>query len=360
MRLEEVVNTLLSKQIPFVLYQTPQSDGVDLIIDEEVKSVLLNDFSFSQKGFVFFPFDSEHEEGVFFSLANHYKVGIDTIDFSQFNNVKVPETSRHLKQIDSIAYTTTVAEAVNKIEEEEFKKVVVSKVKKQEICDVGELAQRMFKTYMNAFVYVSYTQQYGVWLGATPETLLSKKGGVIKTVALAGTQSAVGKEEKEAQWTQKEIEEQALVSRYIINCFKKIRLREFEDVGPKTVRAGELFHLKTEFYINEKELGYEDIFGQLVRLLHPTSAVCGMPLKKAKEFIDSREKNSRELYTGILGPVNVDDNSHLFVNLRSAKVMKSDLYCYAGAGITIDSDPEKEWEETELKCETILRLVEDK
>lgn len=357
MKLEEVVSTLIAKKVPFVLYRSPVDKYVSLIIDEDVRLVLLEDFSFSEKGFVFFPFDSVNQKGVFFSIKNHYKIGVDNVDLSKFNTFKHNQEDRYLKETDRNTFTTSVSTAVEHIKHEQFKKVVISKVKKQRVENVGALAQKMLDTYSNAFVYVSYTFQYGVWLGATPETLLSKKDGVIKTVALAGTQSAVGKEEKEAQWTQKEIEEQALVSRYIINCFKKIRLREFEDVGPKTVRAGEMFHLKTDFYINEKGLSYNDIFGSLVRLLHPTSAVCGMPLEKATEFINTQEENSRELYTGVMGPINVDDSSHLFVNLRSAKLIESDLCCFAGAGITIDSNSDKEWEETELKCNTILKLV---
>ena len=41
-----------------------------------------------------------------------------------------------------------------------------------------------------------------------------------------------------------------MVSRYIINCFKKIRLREFEEIGPKTVAAGNLLHLRTDFQVD--------------------------------------------------------------------------------------------------------------
>lgn len=356
MTLKELVNNLCSKKVPFVLYRSPATSDVHVIVDEQAKSVLLKDFSFAQKGFVFFPFDSESKAGVCFSAENHWVLGSDEIDVSRFHDVENKDETYTPVQTDMNTYTTTVSLAISKIKAEDLKKVVVSKVKKERVDDVGALAQKMFGSYSKAFVYVSYTHQYGLWLGATPETLLSEKNGLIKTVALAGTQSAIGKEEREAQWTQKEIEEQALVSRYIINCFKKIRLREFEDIGPKTVRAGDLFHLKTEFYINEKEVGYKDIFGQLVRLLHPTSAVCGMSLDRATEFIATHEENSRELYTGILGPINIDDNSHLYVNLRSAKIQGKELYCYAGAGITIDSIADEEWKETELKCNTILDL----
>ena len=91
----------------------------------------------------------------------------------------------------------------------------------------------------------------GTWIGASPETLIETKGDIFTTMSLAGTQKATGDNPlKSVAWTQKEIEEQALVSRYIVSCFKKIRLREYEEHGPKTVLAGNLLHLRSDFKIN--------------------------------------------------------------------------------------------------------------
>ena len=63
----------------------------------------------------------------------------------------------------------------------------------------------------------------GTWLGASPEVLLNvDPSGTLTTVSLAGTQSADPDQDvTSVAWTQKEIEEQAMVSRYIIDCFKK-------------------------------------------------------------------------------------------------------------------------------------------
>ena len=83
--------------------------------------------------------------------------------------------------------------------------------------------------YPNAFVNFFHIPSLGSWLGATPEVLIRTKGDRFFTMSLAGSQLAKGDNPlKHAAWTQKEIEEQALVSRYIVNCFKKIRLREYE------------------------------------------------------------------------------------------------------------------------------------
>jgi isochorismate synthase len=148
-----------------------------------------------------------------------------------------------------------------------------------------------------------------------------------------------------------------LVERYIISCFKKIRLREYDEYGPKTVVAGNLMHLKSEFTVDMKETNFPQLGTIMLRLLHPTSAVCGMPLEPALEFLNRHEGYNRSFYSGFLGPVNIDEQIHIFVNLRCMQLRQADAVLYAGAGVTSDSIPEKEWEETEMKMNTLMRVL---
>ncbi len=93
--------------------------------------------------------------------------------------------------------------------------------------------------------------------------------------------------------------------------------------------------------------------------MHPTPAVCGIPLDSAKQFIKQTEGYDRKYYTGFLGPCNVNGKTNLFVNLRCAELFANNINLYIGGGITKDSIPEKEWEETELKSKTLLSVLED-
>jgi isochorismate synthase len=180
-------------------------------------------------------------------------------------------------------------------------------------------------------------------------------------MALAGTQKARGDNPlKNAAWTQKEIEEQALVSRYIVNCFKKIRLREYQELGPKTTVAGGLLHLKSEFLVDMRATNFPQLGSVMLKLLHPTSAVCGMPKENALDFLDSEETFDRTYFSGFVGPVNLDGETDLFVNLRCARLENNEALLFAGAGITEDSVPEKEWEETELKCTILGKFIQTK
>jgi isochorismate synthase len=95
----------------------------------------------------------------------------------------------------------------------------------------------------------------------------------------------------------------------------------------------------------------------MLKLLHPTSAVCGVPKAPSLDFIDKVEGYDRSFYSGFLGPAQVGGDTHLFVNLRTVRFKDGKATFFAGAGITEDSVPAREWEETELKCDTLLKVI---
>lgn len=258
-------------------------------------------------------------------------------------------------------YINMVEKGIQYIKREEFYKVVPSKIKNIEShndINLGQAFVNACEKYPNAFVNLTYSVKTGLWFGASPETLIEdKKGEYFKTMALAGTQAKSEKSIAETTWTQKEIEEQAYVSRYIINCFKKIRLRDFDEIGPKTIQAGNLLHLKTTFKVNTESVNFPELGSVMLKLLHPTSAVCGMPKESALDFISKEEKHNRGYFSGFLGPVHLDSLSHLFVNLRCCQINNQSVTFYAGAGITEDSKAEKEWEETEMKCKVLSNII---
>lgn len=257
--------------------------------------------------------------------------------------------------------------AVEAIRQEQFAKVVLSRTREltyNEDFRPVKAFTKLAATYSSAFISLVYLpEQQETWLGASPETLVSTDAqGIFRTASLAGTQvarTATGEllPKAEVRWGQKEIEEQALVSRYIVECFKKIRLREYLEKGPKTVQAGNLYHLRTDFEVDTQAVGFPGLDSVMLRLLHPTSAVCGMPKEPALRFLTEVEGYDRTYYSGYLGPVNVEQESHLFVNLRTMRLADGVATVYAGAGITEDSDPQREWEETQLKCQTLLRVL---
>jgi isochorismate synthase len=245
-----------------------------------------------------------------------------------------------------------------------FEKVVLARTKSvplPERFDPVILLRTLAETYPAAFASLISIPRYGTWMGVSPELLLEvSRERVFRTVSLAGTQPAdAGADPAHVAWTQKEIEEQALVSRFIINQFKKIRLREFTEFGPRTVVAGNLMHLRTDFTVDLNAVPFPELGSVMLHLLHPTSAVCGLPKRPALAFIRKQEHFDRAFYSGYLGPVNLRNETRIYVNLRCMQLFREQAVLYAGSGITHDSDPAREWEETGWKCQTLLRVLHD-
>lgn len=259
-------------------------------------------------------------------------------------------------------FCNLVNKSIEEILSGSFEKVVLSRtlsIDLSEQFDTSMTFQKLCDQYPNALISFVSTPETGSWLGASPELLVRVEDNTtFKTTALAGTLPYnEGTNLKTVAWTQKDIEEQALVERYIISCFKKIRLREYEEHGPKTVVAGNLMHLKSDFTVDMKATNFPQLGSVMLHLLHPTSAVCGVPLDTALEFLKNYEGYDRQFYAGYLGPVNFLGDTSLFVNLRCMQFTEAGAILYAGAGITEDSIADKEWEETELKLNTLLKVI---
>lgn len=273
-----------------------------------------------------------------------------------------PTSNAGLQQQQSdLHFQKAVAAAVAAIKDEQMEKVVLSRNSILPLplhLDLAAVFELICQKHPRAFVSVVSVPGVGTWAGASPEILVSiNEQQVFHTVALAGTQPAT-ESVADAIWRQKEIEEQAMVERYILLCFKSLRLREYTEIGPRTVVAGNLMHLRTDFKVNMKEVDFPSLGSDMLRLLHPTSAVCGLPKAPALQFILEHEGYDRSYYSGFLGPVNSKAGTHLFVNLRCMQLLKDKAIIYAGAGITAESDPVKEWMETQHKMVAMQRIVQ--
>ncbi|HZX74857.1 MAG TPA: chorismate-binding protein, partial [Cyclobacteriaceae bacterium] len=332
----------------------------------------------SRPGFVFAPFDTSKKKlfltaDIVYSFSSHDPLEgkFSEKELHELNHEFQKETKKELVHfpvsvpaisVDQSSYLKLVQQSIDFIRQGHAEKIVPSRSMSFELksnFDVVETFDQLCELYPNAMVSLVSIPDVGTWIGVTPELLVSiDSAKCFKTTALAGTQAYNDSIDlREVTWTQKDIEEQALVSRYIINCFKRIRLRDFKEHGPKSFVAGNLIHLKTDFEADIVGTGFSQLGSQMLGLLHPTSAVCGTPLDASKEFLRNFEGFDREFYSGFLGPVNFQNETQLFVNIRCLQLTRQGVILYAGAGVTLDSVPEKEWEETEMKMDTLLRVI---
>lgn len=360
----EFVDVCIKRDLPFALYRLPGSDELLLMISYHNAGT----YSFSElknikKGFVLHPFKESKSNPIRF-LKEDVIISSKDIDIPQdvieeVNSFKLKTDKEVLvfgkQDIEKSVYLSKIENIVERINEGDLNKLVFSKTKTVspfEKKDLRELFIKMEKRYNDAFVFLVNIPGNFSWCGATPELLLSNSGDIFNTVALAGTQKFQGDHLVDFNWGEKDIEEQAFVCDHIEENLDEADL-SFRKSNPTTVRAGGVIHIKTEYVIE----GDKERFWDIVEMLHPTPAVCGTPKTIALEVIAETEEHDRSYYSGFLGPIDVLSERRLFVNLRCAKWSDGRLCLYVGGGITSQSVPEKEWEETELKAETLIKLL---
>jgi isochorismate synthase len=207
------------------------------------------------------------------------------------------------------------------------------------------------------FIALVETEKSGCWLTATPEILLDGEGQNWRTIALAGTMKLEGDqlngEGESLRWSTKNIQEQRIVATYIMECLEQFT-GEIREEGPRTVRAANLVHLRSDFTFS---LSDNQHLGCLLHTLHPTPAVCGLPKREAFQFIVKNEHTPRRYYSGFMGPLDPQD-THLFVSLRCMNIDGDICHLFAGGGLLKDSTEEQEWAETEAKMETMRRILD--
>lgn len=335
---------------PCVVYCKPGSDVVTGIFQ---KDAVIYPADFSSEGFVFAPFSQGHTAFIPFGGSDIYSAKTEIVA-EDASKTQIPnidsESKTHFEEL--------VAKSIAAIKTGEFDKLVCSRTESVPVkVDISEVFAKMAAFYPNAFRYCFYHPETGLWMGATPEQLLKSEGDEIHTVALAGTQ--VYEEGAEAIWQDKEKQEQQFVTDYIVTELEGV-VENIHASTPYTFRAGNIIHIKTD--IKAKIKKREDVVS-VIKKLHPTPAVCGLPTDKARQFLLQNEGYNREYYSGFLGELNRDfsiygqGKTDLFVNLRCMKIEKEHAHLFIGCGITGDSDPEKEFIETVNKSLTMRRVL---
>lgn len=378
---EEFFNKLehqAKERKPFVSYRKPDSSNI-------VKAILQTDGDLyksqdlRESGFVFSAFNSEssaylipsdHSETLEYEFR--FKEQVDD------SGAEIIDSERNFPQseIDQRDHENLVQSGIDEIKKGKLHKVVLSRSETVELYDPSpfRIFKNLLNKYPNAFVYLWYHPETSYWLGATPETLLQTERTRFRTMALAGTQ--IFKGSTNVEWGKKEVEEQLFVTDYISNTLEKMpAVKRLELSKPYSKKAGNLLHICTDI---SGYLTSEENIGELIKELHPTPAICGLPKEKALMFILENENYNREFYAGFLGELNlktqtqrssnrhnqenqqfsaISKKSDLYVNLRCMKLKDGNARIYVGGGITKDSHAGDEWMETVNKSQTMKAVL---
>lgn len=362
--ISKTIKVCLQNNLSFAAYRLPEKTEQNLIVQKRSEIKYISNLSTitELRGFLVAPFLQTEKNRMFLIQPDYYFKGeISEEAFSDLEKIKHRRQNIDQNTIEAEItkeeYLEQIGAFINAIKENIIEKAVLSRtkiVKGQFENRLPLLFSKLCDSFPNAFVYMFKAEGH-FWMGATPEPFASLKDNTFQTSSVAGTKENTEKYLQLENWGAKEKKEQQYVSDHISRILKSEKWTNVSSFGPYVKKAGNMFHLRTDFTANIAEVNGN--VGYLLEKLHPTPAICGYQTDKAIKIIESVEKHDREYYSGFLGPVGVENAISLFVNLRCMRISKSFLSLYTGSGITIDSVPDDEWQETEIKAGTLLSAI---
>ena len=262
------------------------------------------------------------------------------------------------------AWRESVTAALDRIGEGELRKVVLAQALDVDLAaslSIPDTLVRLGEKYPDChrFLVEPAAGEAG-FFGATPERLVSVRGRTVETGALAGT-TGRGETPAEDEWlarelmdSEKNVHEHDLVAETISE-----QLAPFAAslaTGERRVRRlATVQHLWTPI---TAELDRDYHVLDLVEALHPTPAVGGLPPEEALATIRETEPFDRGWYAAPVGWIDAAGYGSFAVALRSAVATRKEVTLFAGVGIVADSDPDREWDEVQLKYRPILDELE--
>jgi salicylate biosynthesis isochorismate synthase len=194
------------------------------------------------------------------------------------------------------------------------------------------------------------------FLGSSPEVLARLESGQVETVALAGTRrrsdtstddEALGTALMEST---KDRHEQQLVAQAIEQALSSMVSNLQGSDTPDVVRHPDVQHLRTTI---RGSVTLDATIFDLVDQLHPTPAVGGLPREHALQWLDLHEHLDRGWYAGPIGWIAPSGDGEFVVAIRSVLMADDQAAAFAGCGLVASSNPADEWEESQIKLQTV-------
>lgn len=223
----------------------------------------------------------------------------------------------------------------------------------------------LFNTYrilrtMNPSPYMFYFSGMDVEVaGASPETLVKLKDGVLHTFPLAGTRprGATPQEderlEAELLSDEKELAEHNMLVDLgrndlgKVSAFGSVQVEKLHSVE----RFSHVMHIGSTVRGRLRE-GCDAL--DALEAVLPAGTLSGAPKIRACQLIGELENNRRGIYGGAIGYIDFTGNMDTCIAIRIACKKGGKVFVRSGAGIVADSVPEKEYEECINKAKAVV------
>ncbi|QGH34262.1 isochorismate synthase [Gracilibacillus salitolerans] len=265
-------------------------------------------------------------------------------------------------EVDPAEWKKLVHKATTAIDSEKVDKIVLARelqIEFDDVCDIGQVLGRLQKTQENSFVF-AWEKDNVCFIGATPERLVKVDNQQLFSTCLAGTAPRGNTKEEDSYFGQQLLQDQKNRNehQFVVDMIKEAvcsfaKYVEIPD-QPILYPLKNLQHLFTPVQA-ELDQGYTLL--DVVEKLHPTPALCGFPRESSLDFIRKFEQLKRGWYGAPIGWFDQYFDGEFAVAIRSALVAGDKASLFAGCGLVQDSDPEIEYQETNIKFTPMLQAL---
>ena len=350
------------------------------IADVEHETELLGDFGTGPLAFGSFVFDPDNTATSSVLIVPEVIVGrrkgVSWMTLVGFDNLPdvlpipqaapLPHGSVEWREgsMDGEAWSDLVARAIHAIDRHEVDKVVLARDVVATATD--PIDPRSVVNFLSTHYPTTWTYLVDGMVGATPEMLVRREGGLVTSRVLAGTirRHGVGAEDA------------ALLADALSSSSKDLREHEFAVASvaealepfcsgmnvpdaPYVLELPNVLHLATDI-TGVARPGATSL--ALAAALHPSAAVCGTPTAVARALIARIEGMDRGRYAGPVGWIDAEGNGEWAIALRGGQLNPADpreIRLFAGGGIVADSDPVAELAETRAKLLPMRAAIGD-
>ncbi len=272
-----------------------------------------------------------------------------------------PRVRGHTVATDRLAWERAVEASLEAIRGGTVSKVVLARTLDVDVdADPALVAMGLWQANPGTYVFFFQPEADAALVGAAPETVATLRDGVFHATAVAGSIRRGDTPREQAELaakllaSDKDRHEHRIALDDMMARLATVTHQIRTDPQPHVLTLARIQHLETEIRASVPAgTGVLD----LVRLLHPTAAVCGLPRDAALAFLAGAEPFHRGWYAGPVGWMDGEGNGMFAPALRSAVFHDGVWRLFAGAGIVEGSVPSAEWEETAMKFTPVLEAL---
>ena len=274
-----------------------------------------------------------------------------------------PSVSSIQTTTDRGSWLRAVEKALQAIDANDISKVVLARtldVETDGALNPVEVLGHLWRSNPKAHVFLFEPEPGACFIGAAPETVATLTEGIFRATAVAGTIARGATNEEQRALAQrllsseKDTTEHAISVNDMMARLEGLGLQVTADDEPHVLTLAGIQHLESR--IQAPVPGGLEVL-RILKVLHPTPAVCGLPRDAAFAYLHREEPFERGWYSGPVGWFDGRGDGVFVPALRSAVASENRWRLFAGAGIVSGSNPEAEWEETRMKFQPVLQAL---